>query len=153
MCLPPIQTNGATIFWGATSLLTKKLTKDEPAESITVWLLLLLTPVNGALSAANGFEMPSGEIWLFLIFSGLLMFAAQYLLTLAYSKADAAYVQPFDDLKLVANIIAGFLAFGYAPEGWLWIGIAMILAASLYLLLNEMGKEKAAVGVAASART
>jgi drug/metabolite transporter (DMT)-like permease len=127
----------AAIFWGAASLLTKKLTKDEPASSVTVWLLLLLTPINGALSAANGFEMPSGEIWAWLIFSGLLMFAAQYLLTLAYSRADAAYVQPFDDLKLVANIIAGFLAFGYAPEGWLWIGIAMILAASLYLLLND----------------
>jgi drug/metabolite transporter (DMT)-like permease len=138
----------AAIFWGAASLLTKKLTKDEPAESITVWLLLLLTPVNGALSAANGFEMPSGAIWGWLIFSGLLMFAAQYLLTLAYSKADAAYVQPFDDLKLVANVIAGFLAFGYAPEGWLWIGIAMILAASLYLLLNEMSKEKQTLGMA-----
>jgi drug/metabolite transporter (DMT)-like permease len=133
----------AAIFWGAASLLTKKLTKDEPAESITVWLLLLLTPINGALSVANGFEMPSGEIWGWLIFSGLLMFAAQYFLTLAYSKADAAYVQPFDDLKLLANVLAGFLAFGYAPEGWLWLGIALILAASMYLLLNEMGKEKA----------
>jgi drug/metabolite transporter (DMT)-like permease len=141
----------AAIFWGAASLLTKKLTKDEPAESITVWLLLLLTPINGALSVANGFEMPSGEIWGWLVFSGLLMFAAQYFLTLAYSKADAAYVQPFDDLKLVANIVAGFLAFGYAPEGWLWIGIIMILAASLYLLLNEMGKEKHAVSMAGPA--
>jgi drug/metabolite transporter (DMT)-like permease len=138
----------AAIFWGASSLLTKKLTKDEPAESITVWLLLLLTPINLTLSVANGFEIPSGEIWLWLIFSGLLMFAAQYFLTLAYSKADAAYVQPFDDLKLVPNVILGFLVFGYAPEGWLWIGIAMILAASLYLLLNEMGKEKATGGLA-----
>ena len=141
----------AAIFWGAASLLTKKLTKDEPAESITVWLLLLLTPVNGALSAANGFEMPSGEIWGWLIFSGLLMFAAQYFLTLAYSKADAAYVQPFDDLKLLPNILVPFLVFGYAPAGWLWVGITMILAASLYLLLNEMGKEKARGTMAGSA--
>jgi S-adenosylmethionine uptake transporter len=141
----------AAIFWGAASLLTKRLTADEPAGSITVWLLLLLTPINGALSVANGFEMPSGEIWLWLIFSGLLMFAAQHFLTLAYSRADAAYVQPFDDLKLPMNVLAGWLAFGYAPEGWLWIGIAMILAASLYLLLNEMGKEKAAGGAAAAA--
>jgi drug/metabolite transporter (DMT)-like permease len=141
----------AAIFWGASSLLTKKLTKDEPAESITVWLLLLLTPINLTLSVANGFEMPSGEIWLFLIFSGLLMFAAQYLLTLAYSRADAAYVQPFDDLKLVPNVVLGFLVFGYAPEGFLWVGMAMILAASLYLLLNEMGKEKTADGAAPAA--
>jgi drug/metabolite transporter (DMT)-like permease len=141
----------AAIFWGAASLLTKRLTKDEPAESITVWLLLLLTPINLTLSVANGFEMPSGEIWGWLIFSGLLMFAAQYFLTLAYAKADAAYVQPFDDLKLLANVLAGFLAFGYAPEGWLWLGIGLILAASLYLLLNEMGKEKQAVSVAGAA--
>ena len=36
----------AAITWGGASLITKRLTKDEPQTSITMWLLVLLTPVN-----------------------------------------------------------------------------------------------------------
>ena len=33
------------------------------------------------------------------------MMSAQYLLTWSYAAADAAFVQPFDDLKLISNIL------------------------------------------------
>ncbi|MEC9463866.1 MAG: EamA family transporter, partial [Pseudomonadota bacterium] len=55
--------------------------------------------------------------------------------------ADAAYVQPFDDLKLPLNVFAGWLVFGYAPSGYLWLGALLILGASLFLMLREAGKE------------
>jgi len=43
-------------------------------------------------------------------------------------------LQPFDDLRLPFNVLAGFLAFHYLPDGDLWVGIAMIMAASAFLL-------------------
>lgn len=127
----------AAILWGASSLMMKRLTQSEPSETITIWLLVLLTPINFGLSVSAGFEWPTGmALWL-LLGSGVAMMLAQFLLTQAYAVADAAYVQPFDDLKLPFNIIGGWLAFGYAPAGYMWIGIAMILAASLWLLQRE----------------
>ena len=69
--------------------------------------------------------------------AGFLQFLAQYFLTRAYAAADAAFLQPFDDLRLVFNIIAGFLVFGYLPEGNLWLGIALILAGSAFLLYTD----------------
>lgn len=127
----------AAILWGGASLMMKRLTQTEAPETITIWLLVLLTPINLGLSITAGFEWPTGlALWL-LIGSGLAMMFAQYLLTKAYAAADAAFVQPFDDLKLPFNIIGGWLAFGYAPAGYMWIGIAMILAASLWLLHRE----------------
>lgn len=133
---------GAAILWGGASLITKYLTKDEAAESVTVWLLLLILPVNAALSVHAGFEVPSGSILVYLLIGGAVMLAAQYFLTKSYAAADAAYVQPFDDLKLISNIVAGWLAFGYLPEGYLWVGVALILAASAYLLRQESNREK-----------
>jgi drug/metabolite transporter (DMT)-like permease len=50
-------------------------------------------------------------------------------------------VQPFDDLKLPLNVFAGWLVFGYAPSGYLWLGALLILGASLFLMLREAGKE------------
>ena len=127
----------AAVLWGVASLITKRLTADEKPETITMWLLFGLSPINALLSASAGFEVPTGDILLLLLLGGALQFIAQYALTKAYDKADAAFLQPFDDLKLPLNILAGFLAFHYLPEGNLWIGIAMIVAASAFLLWQE----------------
>lgn len=133
----------AALLWGASSLVMKNLTEFEPAETVTVWLLVLLTPINGGLALASGFVVPTGQALVLLALAGLLTAFGQYLLTLAYSVADAAYVQPFDDLKLPLNVAAGWLVFGFAPAGYLWLGALLILSASLFLMRAEMGRERA----------
>lgn len=127
----------AALLWGAASLLTKELTATEAPVAITLWLLLLLSPINFGLSVANGFEVPTGTILVLVLAAGFLQFLAQYFLTRAYDAADAAFLQPFDDLRLVFNIVAGFVVFGYLPEGNLWLGIALIFAGSAYLLYTD----------------
>ncbi|RDJ13835.1 DMT family transporter [Rhizobium grahamii] len=132
----------SALLWGASSLITKSLTGVERPETITVWLLALLTPINGGLAVAGGFSVPTGTTLLLFAVAGLLTVLAQYFLTLAYTAADAAYVQPFDDLKLPLNVLAGWLVFGYAPTGYLWLGALLILGASLFIMRNEMKKEQ-----------
>lgn len=127
----------AALLWGASSLLTKYLTRTESAPTITLWLLLLLTPINAGLSIHAGFEMPTGQIWAYLLAGGLIMMAAQYLLTWSYEAADATFVQPFDDLKLISNILIYGLLFQYWPSGNIWLGVMMIMAASGYLALRR----------------
>ena len=128
---------GAAAFWGGTSLVTKKLAETENADSITVYLLLLLTPVNAVLALGEGGIVPSGNALWLLIGAGGLTVLANYLLTLAYQKADATFVQPFDHLKLPLNIAVGFLAFGFAPTGAFWPGALVIVGASLLVMLDE----------------
>jgi S-adenosylmethionine uptake transporter len=134
----------SALLWGASSLITKSLTGSERPETITIWLLVLLTPINGAIALATGFAVPTGMALGLLVLAGVLTAFAQYLLTLAYTVADAAYVQPFDDLKLPLNVFAGWLVFGYAPTGYLWLGAAFILGASLFIMRNEMRREQVA---------
>ncbi|MBB2716037.1 UNVERIFIED_ORG: drug/metabolite transporter (DMT)-like permease [Rhizobium etli] len=134
----------SALLWGASSLITKSLTGIEKPETITVWLLVLLTPINGGLALAAGLAVPTGATLALFLLAGLLTVVAQYLLTLAYASADAAYVQPFDDLKLPLNVLAGWLFFGYAPAGYLWLGAGLILAASLFIMRNEIRRERQA---------
>lgn len=134
----------AALLWGASSLYTKSLTVDEKPETITVWLLVLLTPINAGLAVASGLDVPTGSTLALFVLAGLLTAGSQYFLTRAYSAADAAYVQPFDDLKLPLNVAAGWLVFGYAPAGTLWLGAVLILGASLFLMTHESRKEETA---------
>ncbi|KQV31726.1 hypothetical protein ASC97_18740 [Rhizobium sp. Root1203] len=139
----------SALLWGASSLMTKSLTDIERPETITVWLLVLLTPINGGLALAAGFSAPMGIALTLFVAAGVLTAMAQYFLTLAYAAADAAYVQPFDDLKLPLNVLAGWLVFGYAPSGYLWLGALLILGASLFIMRNEMKRERQGGGRAA----
>jgi drug/metabolite transporter (DMT)-like permease len=130
----------AAILWGGASLLTKHLSREESPESLTVWLLLLLTPINLLLSIGAGFEVPGGNVLWLLVVGGFLVFLAQYFLSKSYASADANYVQPFDDLKLISNVLIYGIFFGYWPTGIIWLGLAMIMAASLFLLVQEQRK-------------
>jgi drug/metabolite transporter (DMT)-like permease len=127
----------AAIFWGGASLLTKYLSRTESPESLTVWLLLLLTPINLVLSLGVGFEVPTGNVLWLLILGGFLVFLAQYFLSKSYASADANFVQPFDDLKLISNVLVYGIFFGYWPSGIIWLGLGLIMAASIFLLMQE----------------
>ena len=138
----------AALFWGAVSLITKYFTAKESPVSLTVWLLLLLTPINAVFSGVAGFELPTMQIFELLVVGGALVLFAQWCLTKSYAAADAAFVQPFDDLKLISNVLVFGLGFMYWPEGQIWIGLGLILAASSFLLWSERekGKGKLVVG-------
>ncbi len=126
----------AAAFWAASSVVTKRLTRVDGPETVTIYLLVLLTPINFGLAAGTGFALPQSAIW-YVVGAGLLTAAAQHVLVKAYSMADAAFLQPFDHLKLPLNVALGFAAFGFAPTGSMWLGTAIILAASFYLLNQE----------------
>jgi len=136
---------GAAFFWGITSLFTKELTKTENPQSITLYLLLLTTPINLALTLGtpSGIVISTGSAIQWIIIAGVLVAAAQWFITKAYATADAAYVQPFDHLKLPFNVLLGFLIFGWVPGGNLWLGAAIIVAASLFIAHRESQSENA----------
>ncbi|RYH07408.1 DMT family transporter [Tropicimonas sp. IMCC6043] len=125
---------GAAALWAAHSLVTKRLTQSESPESLTVYLLLLLTPFNAAAAWGVGFGLDFGASGLLLLAAGLVTALAQYAVARAYSHADAAYLQPFDTLKLLFNVALGAVIFGFVPPGSLWLGAALIIGASSWLL-------------------
>ncbi|NDR57086.1 DMT family transporter [Aliiruegeria sabulilitoris] len=134
----------AAALWASSSLVTKKLTDTESPESLTVYLLLLLTPINALVAWDGGLSLDVGPSGLLLICTGLLTALAQYAIARAYSLADAAYLQPFDNVKLLFNVVLGVAVFGFYPQGSLWIGAALIIGASSWLLSQESGGQRRA---------
>lgn len=147
----------AAACWGSVSVLTKYLSRDEAPESLTLYMLVLITPNHvliGLLlsvaagiwpwagpspSFAVGFDvmLPQGQALGLVLLLGLVTAAAQYLLSLAYTVADATYLQPFDDLKLPLNTLLGWLVLSQVPAPWFWPGALLILGASAWLLWTE----------------
>ena len=128
---------GAAALWAFSSLLTKRMTTTESADTLTVYLLMLLTPLNALLAWGDGLGVEVGGAGLLLVGIGLLTAIAQWFLARAYTVADATYLQPFDHVKLPFNVILGFLVFGFAPPGSMWLGSLLIVGASFALLHSE----------------
>jgi drug/metabolite transporter (DMT)-like permease len=130
----------AAALWGAASLITKYLTRFEKPESITLYMMLLMTPANALFLFPVGLAIPSGEILWLILLIGALTAVAQYLLTRAYWIADATYLQPFDDLKLPLNVIASWVILAQTPDMWFWPGALLIVAASLFIMRQDSGR-------------
>jgi drug/metabolite transporter (DMT)-like permease len=131
---------GAAALWAAASLMTKRMTATESPETLTLYLLALLTPLNLGLALmpdAGGLGLASWPAAAALVVAGLLTALAQYALARAYATADAAFLQPFDHVKLAFNVGLGALVFGFVPPGSMWLGSALIVGASLWLLARE----------------
>ena len=139
---------GAAALWAAASLMTKQMTATETPTTLTLYLLALLTPLNFALALlpdAGELAVSGINAILPLAAAGLLTALAQYALARAYAFADAAFLQPFDHVKLPFNVGLGIIAFGFVPPGSMWIGSGLIIAASLWLLAEEGRGEGRAV--------
>ena len=128
---------GAAAFWAASSLLTKRMTATESPEALTVYLLLLLTPVNAGLALGDGLQIDISSLGALIVAMGLLTALAQYALVSAYRIADASFLQPFDHVKLPFNVGLGAVVFGFIPPGTMWLGSLMIIGGSLYLVWTE----------------
>jgi drug/metabolite transporter (DMT)-like permease len=146
----------AAALWATTDVLTKYLAREESPETLTISLLVLVTPnhllillavnafawlapaaVPAGLATGFPFALPTGTgLWLLLLL-GALTAAAQYLLGYAYKVADATYLQPFGDLKVPLTGLLGWIVLSQVPSAWFWPGAALILAASLFILWAE----------------
>lgn len=150
----------AAACWGTVSVITKYLSRDEAPESLTLYMLVLITPNHfliglllgiavavlpaGVLPAslATGFDfvLPGGDALWLIVLLGVVTAGAQYFFSLAYKAADATYLQPFDDLKLPLNTLLGWIVLSQVPAIWFWPGAVLILGASTFILWSETEK-------------
>lgn len=154
----------AAALWATATVLTRYLAREEAAESITLYMLVLITPNHlliglllmigiavlpaGTLPSglATGFDfgLPGGNPFWLVVLLGLITAGSQYLLSLAYKVADATYLQPFDDLKLPLNLLLGWVVLNQVPDAWFWPGAALIVGASLYIMRQEAQRRRLA---------
>lgn len=152
----------AAALWAGTDILTKYLSREESPETLTVSLLVLVTPnhllillavnavawlaptiVPAGIATGFPFALPAGLGLGLLLLLGLLTAAAQYLLGIAYKLADATYLQPFGDLKVPLGGLLGWIALGQVPSAWFWPGAALVLGGSLLIYWAEAQRRPA----------
>ena len=114
----------------------KWLAKTEPTRVI-MFYYSLWTAVFSAIPALYWWVSPTLPELGMLIAVGVLGIYGQGLVTHGYTMAEAGALVTLDYSRVVYAAILGYLLFGEVPGPWNFVGMAMIIAASFYLVLSE----------------
>ncbi len=126
----------AAVSMACASLTVKSLSRTERPSTIVLYMTLFLTPLS-LIPALFVWQWPSLETLGFLIGLGGTGTAAHLLMTIAFSKADASAVVPFDYARLPFVAVIAFFLFGEVPDLWTWLGAAVIAASAIYIAHRE----------------
>jgi drug/metabolite transporter (DMT)-like permease len=114
-------------------LLAKRLARWDPPNTILAINLSLSVPL-ALLAAIPFWTTPSWAALALMAIQGALGAASQFCFVRALSLADASLMMPVDFVRLPMVALLGFLAFGQVPDGWTWVGAAVICAGIMLLL-------------------
>jgi drug/metabolite transporter (DMT)-like permease len=134
----------AAVLYAAAMMSIRKLGATEPSTTIVfhftafATLASLLTIPLGINDPAQAWVMPSDpmEIGLILVI-GVFGGIAQIFMTMAYQRARAAVVAPFDYTALIYGFLLGWMFFDEVPDRYLIIGGSIVVAAGIYILHRE----------------
>ncbi len=122
-------------------LIAKSLSRtDQPSTIVAYLSLTMMLPSGVALFFV--WETPTLTQLLFMVIIGFLGSCGHMLLTTAYKIADISAVEPVVFSRLVWAAVVGWFMFAEFPGPWIWVGSALIVAASTCLARYDAGSRK-----------
>jgi drug/metabolite transporter (DMT)-like permease len=136
---------GSSLLWGLAIIDIKILGRTESTLTITAYVTVLMIPMT-LVPAIAVWQTPPLELWVWLVFIGVIGTLGQIVVTDALKLADMTVLMPLDFLKLVWATILGIVLFAEVPDTFTWIGAAIVFSSSFYIAWREtkVRKEKAA---------
>ncbi|HAK58836.1 MAG TPA: hypothetical protein DCO77_00410 [Nitrospiraceae bacterium] len=126
----------SAVFYGASSVVSKALTRTERTGAIVLYTNVVLAVVS-ATPALIWWNPPGLADLPLVIGIGVTGAMAHVCITQAYQFGDASFVAPFDFVRLVLITAAGYLLFGEAVSIFVWVGAALVIGSTVYLTRAE----------------
>jgi drug/metabolite transporter (DMT)-like permease len=127
---------GAALFSSLAMMKVKQLSATEPPDRITFYFLangLLI----GLVPALATWGTPNTTQLVLLAAMGALSCVGQMFLTRGYALGQFSKVAPMDFCRLPLAILLGLALFGERPDLLALAGMAVIVGASLFILLSR----------------
>lgn len=125
---------------GLVVICIKRLQTTEPTRVIMFYYAFWNTLI-AAVPAAIWWATPNAYELALLAVIGFLGISGQSLITHGLSQGEATVLVPLDYSRIVYSAVIGYFLFSEVPGPWSFVGMAVIVAASLYLVLTEKKRQ------------
>ncbi|MBX3618674.1 MAG: DMT family transporter [Rhizobacter sp.] len=142
-CIPLVM----ALIYAGFQLLTRRLSHLEHPLTTHFYTGLVGTVVVGLVALAfepvlawSALRAAPPSIWALLVLAGCMGTAGHLCLILALGVAPMPVLMPFTYLQIAFASFAGWVAFRHVPDGWAFVGMAVVAAcgaASVWLNLRE----------------
>ena len=127
----------AAVFFALYQLITRRLgAAGERPNTTLAWTLamgaLVATPI-----AILTWAPVTATGWSLMVTLGLVFGLAQSLLIRAFALAPASLLAPFSYAQIIAATMFGMVVFDAVPDAWTFAGIALIIAAGVYVMRSR----------------
>lgn len=113
-------------------ILARILARTDDSISILFWssviVALAMLP-----TALWGWTRVSLGSWGLFVLAGLVNFCAHLFIIESYRLSRAAVVAPFKYTSLIWSAVLGYIIWGDMPDGWVWVGSAILVASGLWI--------------------
>ena len=127
---------GAAFTWCGITLTSRMLSRTERTETVVAWVGLVTSACALPFAILGWQPIGLGDAAILIVF-GLFTPGIIWLVTEALRAGEASAVAPFQYLRLVVIAAFGWALFGEVPDGWTWLGAAIILGGAVIITLNE----------------
>lgn len=151
----------SALAYALMQLMTRKLGATTKASALAIYIqgMFILVSMGFFLVAGDGrfaaasdnnsiqfllraWVWPGREDWVLLLGLGANSAISGYCLSQAYRLTDAATVAPFEYVGLPLAVIWGWLFWAEFPVWEVWLGMALIMGAGLFVFLREQRKAR-----------
>ncbi len=135
---------GGTLDWGIIAAImagvggamvfitVKLLSTSDPPMRVIAWYALSSLIIWGPVCAFL-WVTPSWLAVLMLLLGSFWALAGDWLASNAARRAEAGLLSPMEYIQIPAGALFGWLIFAELPSEWLPVGVALMLAATVYL--------------------
>jgi drug/metabolite transporter (DMT)-like permease len=144
-----LRPNLGEIEWGALLVLlcsmalavnvviVKVLSRSESPGTIVAYLGLFMVPTT-FVPTVFVWQSPSVDQVLWLTLLGALATASNLCRVRALALGKASAVVPYDFARLPIVALVAYLVFAEVPDGWMWLGAAVIFSSALYISYQDI---------------
>lgn len=119
--------------------MTRRISGSAPA-MVTTFHTSLMGTLLIALPVLLLWEPPTPGQWALLFLIGLIATTGHYLIVRAYDHAEASLLAPLAYTEMIMATAAGWWFFGDFPDGWTFLGTAILIACATYISVRERKK-------------
>lgn len=134
---------GGTLLHAARDLTTRVIDRGIPSILVTVSTAVAVTVLAGAIATFQEWKPVDAAQYALLAAASVFLGGGYFLLTVAMRGGEMSLIAPFRYTGLLFALLLGFLVWGDVPNGMAWAGIALLVAAGLYVLHGERSRARA----------
>lgn len=133
---------GGTLLHAGRDLVTRVIDPRVPSILVTLSTAIAVMLLALAWGATQEWHPVTGQQLGLLAGASVFLSAGYFLLTVSMRGGEMSMIAPFRYVGLLVALVLGYLVWGDVPNALAWGGIALVVAAGLYVLHSERARSR-----------